>query len=70
MASPGTEIVCEVPERSEHGRAVGVALGGESGDRIAQAIHGLDEEARVGLRQQVAPQGAELGVEVGEEGGI
>jgi hypothetical protein len=44
--------------------------GGESGERIAQAIHGLDEEALVGLRQQVAPQGAELGVEVGEEGGI
>lgn len=68
MAGPGTEIVCEVPERSEHGRAV--MGGGESGERIAQAIHGLDEEALVGLRQQVAPQGAELGVEVGEEGGI
>jgi len=48
-------------------------LGGQSGgvgDRIPQAIHGLDEEGLVGFRKQVAPQGAELRVEMGEEGGI
>lgn len=72
VASPGSETVRELPEHSEHGSRVGVALlGGRIGERIAQAIDGLDKVAWVGgFRQQVGPEGAELGVEIGEEGGV
>jgi hypothetical protein len=38
-------------------------------DGIAQAIDGLDEEARAGVGEQLVPQGAGLGIEIGEEGG-
>jgi hypothetical protein len=42
---------------------------GGVGDGIAQAIDGLDEEARAGVGEQLVPQGAGLGIEIGEEGG-
>jgi len=76
VASPGTEAVPDLSEGPEHGwerigdGAGGIGQSGCVGDRIPQAIHGLDEEARVGFRKQMAPQGGELRVEMGEEGGI